>query len=84
MRNENEYGKGKDYQGKTYQAASNKENRNPNAPTQGGFSTPGGSHGQPLKDKTKNPQANRPTQTNQNTWGKGSIGQKSDQDKNRS
>jgi len=85
----NEYSKGKDLQGNkgnSYQAATNKSDnnyRNPNAPTQGGFSTPGGGNlGQHQKDKnqtTKNPQANK--QPN-NAWGTGSIN-KTDKDSHR-
>lgn len=86
----NEYGKGKDLQGNksnSYQAATNKSDnnyRNPNAPTQGGFSTPGGGNpGQHQKDKTtqatKNPQPNK--QPN-NAWGTGSIN-KNDKDSHR-
>ncbi len=64
----NEYSKGKNYQ-----AATNKpDTRNPNAPTQGGFSTPGGGQGQ-TKNNPKNPQTNRPTQPNKSGWGTGSI-----------
>jgi hypothetical protein len=82
---ENEYSKGKNYQGyqgeknKGYQAGANKPDnnyRNPNAPTQGGFSTPGGGQGQ--LNKTKNPQGNKP---NQPKWGTGSINDKSDKDR---
>ncbi len=84
----NEYSKGSNTQGnynKGYQAATNKSdstNRNPNAPTQGGFSTPGGGNfGQ--KDKS-NPSKN-PQSTNRqpnNTWGTGSIN-KTDKDSHR-
>ena len=61
----NEYGKDK----KGYQAKGN-ENRNPNTPTQGGFSTPGGGQGQNLNKGKQQPQTNKPAQ---NTWGTGSI-----------
>ncbi|MCD6039004.1 MAG: hypothetical protein K0S27_404 [Gammaproteobacteria bacterium] len=75
-----------EYQGnKGYQAAGNKADnyRNPNAPTQGGFSTPGGGAQQKDKNKApqlKNPQSNRPNphQPN-NAWGTGSIN-KTDKD----
>ena len=75
----NEYGKKdyqKDYQ-KGYQASQNKTGnpKQPNTPTQGGFSTPGGGQGlgkQPQK-QPQQPYNKNQTQTN-NTWGTGSIG----------
>jgi hypothetical protein len=81
----NEYGK--DYQsnkGRSYQAAPNKSDntyRNPNAPTQGGFSTPGGGtqgqyQGQYPKEKA--PQQKNPQNKSNNTWGTGSL--KNDKD----
>ena len=77
----NEYGK-KDYQGKGYQATGGKENRNPNAPTQGGFSKTGGDLGQNQKNKFQ--QGNKPTTPGQsNTWGTGSINTNTDKNKDR-
>lgn len=68
---------GKDNQ-KSYQASPNKpDTRNPNAPTQGGFSTPGGGQGKNLNDKTKHPQSKDQTQKT-NNWGTGSIDKNKD------
>lgn len=61
-----------------------KENtRNPNAPTQGGFTPAGGGQGKnqgrqptgPGTNRCKTPQQNRPTQPN-NNWGTGDKSKK--------
>lgn len=67
---------GKDTNTKYQAAGANKENRNPNAPTQGGFPK-GGDQGKNLNtDKSKTQQPKQPGQGQQNTWGTGSINDK--------
>lgn len=73
---------GKDYNKGTYQATgTNKENRSPNAPTQGGYTKTGDTNKGGF-DKSKQ-QSQKPNQT-QNNWGTGSINKdKDNRDRNK-
>jgi hypothetical protein len=83
MKDQSSYSKDNSYQATNVNKTDNNL-RNPNAPTQGGYSTPGtGSSGPYPKDKNQTP-ANKQQPSNQ--WGTGSINKKdkpSDKDSHR-